>query len=100
MRLSSGRWTLPKTAMRGRASKSNHGFVGKEVSGSDRHEVLFGKRSIPFRLKRTARRTLGITVKPDATVVVTAPVGTALETVLSRIRKRAAWIRRQQEYFE
>lgn len=65
----------------------------------ERHEVSFGTRGIAFALKRTTRRTLAITVKPDASVVVTAPRGVAVEAVKARVRKRAIWIRRQQEYF-
>lgn len=61
--------------------------------------MSFGKGRIEFRLKQTSRRTLAITVKPDASVVVTAPRGAAVEAVAARVRKRALWIRRQQEYF-
>jgi predicted metal-dependent hydrolase len=61
--------------------------------------VGFGRGLIEFRLKRTGRRTLAITVKPDTSVVVTAPVGVGVEAVKARIRKRAMWVRRQQEYF-
>jgi predicted metal-dependent hydrolase len=61
--------------------------------------VRFGSRGIRFVLKRTARRTLAITVKPDASVVVTAPCRVGVEVVKARMRKRAMWIRRQQEYF-
>lgn len=63
------------------------------------HEVGFGRGRIEFRLKRTRRRTLAITVKPDASVAVTAPRGVGVEAVKERVRKRAMWIRRQQEYF-
>ena len=59
------------------------------------HEVAFGARPIRFGLKRTARRTLAITVKPDASVVVTAPRGVGVEAVKARVRKRAMWVRRQ-----
>ena len=63
------------------------------------HEVAFGRGRIEFRLKRTGRRTLAITVRPDTSVVVTAPKGAAVEAVMARVRKRAVWIRRQQAYF-
>jgi predicted metal-dependent hydrolase len=63
------------------------------------HEVTFGARPIRFVVKRTARRTMAITVKPDASVVVTAPRGVGVEAIGARVRKRAKWIRRQQEYF-
>ncbi|HOX01786.1 MAG TPA: SprT family zinc-dependent metalloprotease [Candidatus Paceibacterota bacterium] len=63
------------------------------------HEVAFGARPIRFVVKRTARRTLAITVKPDTSVVVTAPRGAGVEAIKARVRKRAMWVRRQQEYF-
>ena len=66
---------------------------------NERHEVNFGRGRIEFRVKRTSRRTLAITVKPDTSVVVTAPREAGIDAVAARVRKRAMWIRRQQEYF-
>jgi hypothetical protein len=63
------------------------------------HAVTFGGRKIDFELRRTKRKTLAITVKPDTSVVVTAPNGASLEAVAAKVRKRAVWIRRQQDYF-
>ena len=63
------------------------------------HEVKFGTKPIHFVLKRTGRGTLAITVKPDTSVVVTAPRGVGEDVVRARVRKRGMWIRRQQEYF-
>lgn len=63
------------------------------------YEIIFGARPIRFALKWTARRTLAITVKPDASVVVTAPGGVGVEAVKAGVRKRAMWVRRQQDYF-
>ena len=68
-------------------------------AGWKRCEVIFGSRAIQFLLKRTNRRTLAITVKPDTSVVVTAPKAAAVEAVAARVRKRGMWIRRQQAYF-
>ena len=45
------------------------------------------------------RNTLEIAVEPDATVSVAAPIDAPLEAIASKVRKRAAWIRRQQRYF-
>jgi hypothetical protein len=61
--------------------------------------VLFGGERIDFRLRRSMRETLAITVKPDTSVVVTAPEGASLEAVAAKVRKRAVWIRRQQGFF-
>jgi predicted metal-dependent hydrolase len=67
--------------------------------GEGAHSVLFGGERIAFRLRRTNRRTLAITVQPDLGVLVTAPKKAALETVLGKMRRRAGWIRRQQRFF-
>ena len=66
---------------------------------SQTHEISFAGAKIAFRLRRSSRRTLAITVQPDLGVVVTAPHKAALENVLARVRKRAVWIKRQQRYF-
>ena len=63
------------------------------------YEIDFAGAKIVFRLRRSSRRTLAITVQPDLGVVVTAPRKAALENVLARVRKRAVWIKRQQRYF-
>jgi predicted metal-dependent hydrolase len=63
------------------------------------HEVEVVGAKIVFRLRRSSRRTLAITVQPDLGVVVTVPHKTALGNVLARVRRRAVWIKRQQRYF-
>ena len=63
------------------------------------HEITFGAKRIKFRLRRSKRHTLAISVQPDLSVMVTAPHKAALENVLARVRKRAVWIKRQQRYF-
>jgi hypothetical protein len=55
--------------------------------------------SIDFCLRRTSRQTLAITVQPDLSVVVTAPNKATVDAVLTKVRKRAGWIRQQQRYF-
>ena len=68
-------------------------------SGEGPYSMLFGGERIAFRLRRSKRRTLAITVQPDLGVLVTAPENAALEAVLGKVRKRAGWIRRQQRFF-
>lgn len=63
------------------------------------HQVAFGRGRIEFRVRRTGRSTLAITVRPDTSVLVTAPKGTSLELVRERVHRRAVWVLRQQEYF-
>lgn len=63
------------------------------------HSVAFGSKEIIFQLKYSNRKTLGISVLPDLSVVVTSPEGNNLEQVKSKIRLRANWILKQQDYF-
>ena len=46
------------------------------------------------------RKSLEIAVHPDKSVVVKAPLGSTLEIIEEKIRKRARWIKRQIAYFE
>ena len=62
--------------------------------------VLFGSERIEFRLRRSWRKTLAITVHPDLSILVTAPHRADIETVKAKVRKRAVWIRRQRRFFE
>jgi len=70
------------------------------ANDSTLHEVVFGSERIEFRLRRSKRKTLAITVRPDTSVLVTAPHGAELEAVKAKVRKRAVWIRRQRRFFE
>ena len=97
MGLLSGRWTSRRTGMRGKTKAEI--LKGETLKLDGLHEVAFGRGRIEFRLERTGRRTLAITVKPDTSVVVRAPRGAAVDVVAARVRKRGMWIRRQQAYF-
>ncbi|TVR77871.1 MAG: M48 family peptidase [Rhodospirillales bacterium] len=61
--------------------------------------VRYGEHLIEFVVVRRERSTLEIAVEPDATVVVAAPTNAAPEAIAARVRKRGAWVRRQQRYF-
>ncbi len=61
--------------------------------------IPYGGQEIPYALTFRERRTLSITVQPDQTVRVVAPLGTAREQIEARLRKRAGWIVRQQAFF-
>ncbi len=62
--------------------------------------VQYGTTVIPFSLRRSDRSTLAITVQPDATVHVTAPLHAEWHKIESRVLKRGRWIRKQQQFFE
>ncbi|MCB0640142.1 MAG: DUF45 domain-containing protein, partial [Phaeodactylibacter sp.] len=61
--------------------------------------VQFGSKEIAFRLKYQARKSLGITVHPDCSVTVKAPLDAPLGKIKEKIRKRAPWILKQQRFF-
>lgn len=66
---------------------------------TERHAIRYGRQTIAFNVERRARRTLEIAVEPDATVVVSAPLGASLEAIAEKVCRRAAWICRQQDFF-
>lgn len=61
--------------------------------------IDFGSKKIKYTLLYTKRKTLGITVNPDMEIVVKAPENSAMELVETKVRKRAPWIIKQQNYF-
>jgi predicted metal-dependent hydrolase len=61
--------------------------------------IQFGSKQIDFHLEYSDRKSLGITVKPDLSVLVKAPVDTSLEKVKEKLWKKAPWIIRQQSFF-
>lgn len=63
-------------------------------------EVQYGTSRIPFALSRSDRKTLAITVEPDATVKVAAPLQAELVKIKEKVFKRGRWIRKQQRFFE
>jgi predicted metal-dependent hydrolase len=63
-------------------------------------QITYGGHQIVYSLERVRRKTLGITVRPDASVAVRAPVDAADEAVENIVRRRASWVVRQQRFFD
>lgn len=61
--------------------------------------IQFGNKQIDFRLEYSDRKSLGITVTPDLEVLVKAPIDSPIEKVMEKVRKKAPWIIRQQNFF-
>lgn len=61
--------------------------------------IWFGSRRIDFHLIYSDRKSLGITITPEMEVIVKAPIDAPLERVKEKIRKRASWIIKQQNFF-
>lgn len=66
---------------------------------TERHSIQYGEHVIEFVVIRRDRKTLEIAVEPDATVVIAAPLDAAMADIEAKVRKRAAWVRRQQRFF-
>lgn len=64
-----------------------------------RHRIQYGTSEIEYELTYSERKTLAIHVYPDSSVVVDAPLGTALPPIEQKLLKRAGWILRQQREF-
>lgn len=63
------------------------------------HSVNFGSQDIRFKLQYSSRKTLGISVLPDLSVIVTAPSESDFGRIRDLVKKRAAWILKQQAKF-
>lgn len=50
-------------------------------------------------LKRSDRKTLGISVNPDGTIELAAPKGCPIDDIVARMHRRRQWINRQRKYF-
>ena len=66
----------------------------------ERQSIEFGSCKVEFTVSRRERSTLEIAVEPDASVVVAAPLDATPEDIAAKVRKRAAWVQRQQRFFE
>ena len=58
--------------------------------------VEYGNSKIEFKLKRSNRKSLGISVLPCGTVEVTAPADTSIDKIKSLLVKRGSWIEEQK----
>jgi len=66
-----------------------------------RREIVFGTETIGYEIRfLPTRRTLGIEVHPDLSVIVRAPADCDLETIQARVGKRASWISKQLTNFQ
>ena len=74
-------------------------IIKKEYHKLSNQRIIYGSSTIEFKLKYTDRKTLGITVHPDSSVEVKAPLNASKERIFERLERRAGWILEQQRYF-
>ena len=63
-------------------------------------KITYGTTVIEYGIEYTQRKTLGIYVHPNGSVLLKAPIDADTETIRQKIHHRAAWILRQKRYFE
>ncbi|OSY87653.1 metal-dependent hydrolase [Tenacibaculum holothuriorum] len=61
--------------------------------------VQYGSEKIMYNILFVDRKSLGITVYPNRNVEVKAPLNTTLDKIQKKVKKRASWILKQQDYF-
>lgn len=61
--------------------------------------LYFGSEVIDYSLEYVDRKTLGITVNPDRSVDVRAPLNSEVSKIETKLRKRAPWILKQKDFF-
>lgn len=62
--------------------------------------ITFGSDKISFLLKYSSRKTLGIKVHPDGSIVIIAPQNSKEPDILKKVHSKAPWIIRQQLNFQ
>jgi len=62
--------------------------------------LTYGKKQVAYSVSRRERSTLEISVYPDCTVEVVAPLQASDEAIEGRVKRRLKWITRQQRGFE
>lgn len=65
------------------------------IAAGEERELVLGPQRIAYRLHRSHRRTLEITVASGGVVEVRAPVGPPIERIEQHLRAKSSWIRRK-----
>jgi predicted metal-dependent hydrolase len=64
------------------------------------YKMQYGTQPIEFTVVRRERRTMQISVLPDSSVEVVAPVSAHEKDIVARMNKRAGWICKQIRFFQ
>lgn len=62
--------------------------------------IQYGSVLIIYDVEFVQRKTLGILVNPDGSVLLKSPFNATLEQIRNKVHKRADWILRQRRFFE
>ena len=64
-----------------------------------RDKIKYGTSQIDYNLEFAERKTLGIKVHPDKSVQVIAPLDSEMNEVRKKVKGKASWILKQQDFF-
>lgn len=74
------------------------GIVSR-MTAQFKQAILFGHTEISYGINFCQRKTLAIHVYPDGQVMVDAPMTASNDIIAEKVKKRAAWIFKQQRQF-
>ncbi len=64
-----------------------------------KERIRFGSRDIAYSILYKERKSVGITVRPDQSVLVTSPPNLSVAKLNVLVKQKAGWIIKQQSYF-
>ncbi|NDC83365.1 M48 family peptidase [bacterium] len=70
------------------------------MSHCDHDSIAYRKKTIPFSVIRSDRKTMEIAVNPDKTIVVRVPRYSDMDVIRRKVFRRAKWIVKQMDYFD
>jgi predicted metal-dependent hydrolase len=65
----------------------------------NRDQPTYQLQDIEFRIIYSRRRTLGISILPDSSVIVRAPFHTSFKTITRIVQEKAAWIIKHRDNY-
>ena len=65
-----------------------------------RDSIQYGSVVIAYDVEFANRKTLGILVTPEGSVLLKAPIDATQEQIRQKVHKRAGWILRQKRFFK
>lgn len=64
-----------------------------------RQNISYGNTNIVYSVIYSDRKTLGIAVHPDGSVIISAPTDASSEKIKLKVEKRSPWIAKQLRHF-
>lgn len=64
------------------------------------NHIKVGTKTIGYSIEYRERKTLGIKVMPDSSVIVVAPVDANQSEIQKKVNDKARWILKQQSFFD